>query len=110
MLEGSRVVGEWSNEGSKPSTRNSYRNYRDRHAKLVDDGSIAVEGEIGTLTRDVPFPSPSAAGSIAVGYSCNGRIAWTWEGGTYKDWENGTLPLVPPPQKILSNPDESVLP
>ena len=90
MLEGSRVVGEWSNEGSKPSTRNSYRNYRDRHAKLVDDGSIAVEGEIGTLTRDVPFPSPSAAGSIAVGYSCNGRIAWTWEGGTYKDWENGT--------------------
>ena len=90
MLEGSRVVGEWSNEGSKPSTRDSYRNYRDRHAKLVDDGSIAVEGEIGTLTRDVPFPSPSAAGSIAVGYSCNGRIAWTWEGGTYKDWENGT--------------------
>ena len=90
MLEGSRVVGEWSNEGSKPSTRNSYRNYRDRHAKLVDDGSIAVEGEIGTLTRDVPFPSPSAAGSVAVGYSCNGRIAWTWEGGTYKDWENGT--------------------
>ena len=91
MLEGSRVVGEWSNEGSKPSTRNSYRNYRDRHAKLVDDGSIAVEGEIGTLTRDVPFPSPSAAGSIAVGYSCNGRIAWTWEGGTYKDWENRDL-------------------
>lgn len=90
MLEGSRIVGTWANEGSKPSTRNSYRNYQDRHAKLVDDGSIAVEGEIGTLTRDVPFPSPSAAGSIAVGYSCNGRIAWTWEGGTYKDWENGT--------------------
>ena len=90
MLEGSRIVGKWTNEGSKLSTRNSYRNHRDRHAKLVDDGSIAVEGEIGTLTRDVPFPSPSAAGSIAVGYSCNGRIAWTWEGGTYKDWENGT--------------------
>lgn len=90
MLEGSRIVGKWANEGSKPSTRNSYRNYRDRHAKLVDDGSIAVEGTIGTLTRDIPFPSPSTAGSIAVGYSCNGRIAWTWEGGTYKDWENGT--------------------
>lgn len=90
MLEGSRIVGKWANEGSKPSTRNSYRNYRDRHAKLVDDGSIAVEGTIGTLTRDIPFPSPSTAGSIAVGYSCNGRIAWTWEGGTYKDWEDGT--------------------
>ena len=91
MLEGSRVVGEWSNEGSTPSTRNSYRNYRDRHAKLVDDGSIAVEGEIGTLTRDVPFPSPSAAGSVAVGYSCNGRTAWRWTGGTYGDWENRDL-------------------
>lgn len=91
MLEGSRVVGEWSNEGSKPSTRNSYRNYRDRHAKLVDDGSIAVEGEIGTLTRDVPFPSPSAASSVAVGYSCNGRAYWKWTGGTYGDWENRDL-------------------
>ena len=91
MLEGSRVVGEWSNEGSTPSTRNSYRNYRDRHAKLVDDGSIAVEGEIGTLTRDVPFPSPSTAGSVAVGYSCNGRTAWRWTGGTYGDWENRDL-------------------
>ena len=91
MLEGSRVVGEWSNEGSTPSTRNSYRNYRDRHAKLVDDGSIAVEGMIGRLTRDVPFPSPSTAGSVAVGYSCNGRISWTWEGGTYGDWENRYL-------------------
>lgn len=91
MLEGSRIVGKWANEGSKPSTRNSYRNYRDRHAKLVDDGSIAVEGEIGTLTRDVPFPSPSAAGSVAVGYSCNGRTAWKWTGGTYGDWENRDL-------------------
>ena len=91
MLEGSRVVGEWSNEGSTPSTRNSYRNYRDRHAKLVDDGSIAVEGTIGTLTRDVPFPSPSTAGSVAVGYSCNGRTAWRWTGGTYGDWENRDL-------------------
>lgn len=91
MLEGSRVVGEWSNEGSTPSTRNSYRNYRDRHAKLVDDGSIAVEGMIGRLTRDIPFPSPSTAGSIATGRSCNGRTAWKWTGGTYGDWENRDL-------------------
>ena len=91
MLEGSRIVGKWANEGSKPSTRNSYRNYRDRHAKLVDDGSIAVEGEIGILTRDVPFPSPSAAGSVADGYSCNGRAYWKWTGGTYGDWENRDL-------------------
>jgi len=75
MLEGSRVVGEWTNAGRTSSTRRSYESLCAQHTKLVDDGSIAVEGEIGTLTRDVPFPSQSAAGSVAVGYSCNGRIS-----------------------------------
>ena len=91
MLEGSRVVGEWTNKGSSPSTRRAYESYRARHTKLVDDGSIAVDGVVGILTRDVPFPSPSTAGSIATGRSCNGRKAWTWVGGTYDDWENRDL-------------------
>lgn len=91
MLEGSRVVGEWSNEGSSQSTRRVYESYRARHTKLVDDGSIAVDGVTGTLTRDIPFPSPSTAGSIATGRSCNGRTAWKWTGGTYGDWENRDL-------------------
>ena len=91
MLEGSRIVGEWTNEGRKPSTRRAYESYRARHTKLVDDGSIAVDGVVGMLTRDVPFPSPSTAGSIATGRSCNGRKAWTWVGGTYDDWENRDL-------------------
>lgn len=77
MMEGSRVVGKWTNAGRTSSTRRSYESLCAQHAKLVDDGSIAVEGTIGTLARDIPFPSPSTAGSIAVGYSCNGRIAWT---------------------------------
>lgn len=103
MLEGSRIVGEWTNEGGKPSTRRAYESYRARHTKLVDDGSIAVDGPCGTLTRDVPFPSPSTAGSIATGRSCNGRIVWIWEGGTYRDWENRDLdpasfPLTESPQ------------
>lgn len=91
MLEGSRVVGEWSNTGSSQSTRCVYESYRARHTKLVDDGSIAVDGVTGTLTRDIPFPSPSTAGSIATGRSCNGRTAWKWTGGTYGDWENRDL-------------------
>ena len=91
MLEGSHIVGEWTNKGSKQSTRRAYESYRSRHTKLVDDGSIAVDGLTGTLTRDVPFSSPSTAGSIATGRSCNGRIAWKWTGGTYGDWENRDL-------------------
>ena len=99
MLEGSRIVGKWTNAGRTSSTRQSYESLRTQHAKLVDDGSIAVEGMIGRLTRDIPFRSPSAAGSIAVGsiavgYSCNGRTAWKWTGGTYGDWENRDLPTV----------------
>ena len=90
MLEGSRVVGGWTYKGSSQSTRRVYESYRARHTKLVDDGSIAVDGVTGTLTRDIPFPSPSTAGSIATGRSCNGRTAWKWTGGTYGDWENGT--------------------
>lgn len=104
MLEGSRVVGEWTNVGRAPSTRSSYDSYRDRHTKLVDDGSIAVEGMIGTLTRDVPFSSPSAASSIAVGYSRNGRNAWKWAGGTYGDWENRD------PDPASSIPEECLQP
>ena len=91
MLEGSRVVGEWTNAGRTSSTRRSYESLRTQHAKLVDDGSIAVDGVTGTLTRDIPFPSPSTAGSIATGRSCNGRTAWKWTGGTYGDWENRDL-------------------
>jgi len=90
MLKGSRIVGKWTNEGSKPSTRQTYNNHRAQHTKLVDDGSIAVDGITGILTQDISFRSPSTAASVAVGYSCNGRIAWTWEGGTYKDWKDGT--------------------
>lgn len=110
MLEGSRVVGEWTNKGSSVSTRRAYRSLRARHTKLVDDGSIAVDGVAGTLTRDVPFPSPSTAGSIATGRSCNGRTAWKWTGGTYGDWENRDLDPVPttPAESLYS--DESVFP
>lgn len=104
MLKGSRVVGEWSNEGSTPSTRRSYKSLCAQHTKLVDDGSISVEGMIGRLTRDIPFRSPSTAGSIAVGYSCNGRTAWTWEGGSYADWEIRDLPTV------SISPDETLQP
>ena len=104
MLEGSRVVGEWTNKGSSQSTRRVYESYRARHTKLVDDGSIAVDGVNGTLTRDIPFPSPSTAGSIATGRSCNGRTAWKWTGGTYGDWENRDLPTV------STSPDETLHP
>jgi len=91
VLAGSRVVGAWTATGNAASTRRAYDSYRAQHDKLVADGSIAVEGHIGRLTRDVAFTSPSTAGAVAMGRSCNGRIEWQWDDGTYGEWEERGL-------------------
>lgn len=91
MLEGSVIVGSWKGTGTAESTRRAYASYRAQHERLIADGSIRVNGSVGTLTRDVPFGSPSTAGAIALGHSCNGRTEWTWSGGTYATWENRGL-------------------
>ncbi|WP_282852635.1 GIY-YIG nuclease family protein [Gulosibacter sediminis] len=87
MLEGSTVVGEWLGRATAESTRRAYASYRARHEKLVADGSIVIDGKVGHLTRDIVFTSPSTAGAIALGRSCNGRTSWLWNGGTYAQWE-----------------------
>lgn len=88
VLAGSVVVGSWTAEGRADSTKRSYASYRAQHEKLVADGSIEVVGSHARLARDVHFSSPSSAGAVILGRSCNGRIEWTWEGGTYASWED----------------------
>lgn len=87
MLEGSLVVGKWSGVGATESTKRRYAAYQAIRDKLIADGSIVIEGILGRLTRDVVFTSPSTAGAIALGRSCNGRTSWLWNGGTYAQWE-----------------------
>ncbi|VEG26576.1 GIY-YIG nuclease family protein [Actinomyces howellii] len=96
MLAGSHVVGAWNAAGRSEQTRRAYDSYRARHAKLVADGSIVVEGAIGVLTRDVPFTSPSTAGAVATGAACNGRRSWKTDGMAYGDWENRDLAVDQP--------------
>ena len=91
MLEGSRTIGQWRGVAKSETTRRSYEALAARFNKLVADGSIRVDGNVGVLTRDIAFTSPSAAGSIATGRSCNGRTAWTWDGGDYAHWEDRGL-------------------
>lgn len=91
MLAGSIIVGAWTTVGKAESTQRSYAAYRALHEKLVADGSIVVESRHGRLTRDIPFTSPSNAGGVAMGRSCNGRTSWLWEGGDYAAWENRGL-------------------
>ena len=90
------MTAAWTGVGRTPSTRRAYAAYRERHAKLVADGSITLDGATAVVTRDIPFASPSAAGAIATGRACNGRLSWLWDGGAYGDWENRDLPAASP--------------
>ncbi|WP_028658673.1 GIY-YIG nuclease family protein [Nocardioides insulae] len=89
MLAGSTVVGDWHGVGKAESTVKAYDSYRAQHMKLVAEGSIVIENGVGRLAKDVVFGSPSTAGAIAQGRSCNGRISWVGDDGTtFGAWES----------------------
>jgi hypothetical protein len=92
MLSGSTVVADWQGVGKANSTIRAYQSYRAAHQKLLADGSIVVSDGVGRLTKDLVFGSPSPAGAIAQGRSCNGRISWIAEDGTtFGQWESRDL-------------------
>lgn len=88
LLAGSRVVRRWHGVGKAASTQRAYAGYRAQHDALLADGSIVVEGDVGLVTRDIVFSSPSTAGAVALGRSCNGRIEWVYPGGSFGTWES----------------------
>lgn len=88
LLAGSRVVPVWHGVGKATSTQKAYANYRAQHEGLLADGSIVVEAGVGHVTRDIVFSSPSTAGAVALGRSCNGRIEWVSPEGTFGAWES----------------------
>lgn len=90
MLAGSVVVGG-VRESTKysESTARAYASYQALHQKMVANGAIALADGLGRFTRDTPFTSPSTAGAIALGRSCNGREAWiSSDGETFGHWES----------------------
>lgn len=88
LLHNSVVVGSWRGVGKAESTMRAYASYRAQHERLVVDGAILVEGQVGRLTRDVVLSSPSTAGAVALGRSCNGRREWISPGGSFGEWES----------------------
>ncbi|GAB3491834.1 GIY-YIG nuclease family protein [Flexivirga lutea] len=89
MLSNSLVVPEWHGVGKAASTQKAYANYRAQHESLLADGSIVVEDDVGRVTRDIVFSSPSTAGAIALGRSCNGRTSWVASDGlAFGAWES----------------------
>ncbi|WP_331888859.1 DUF4357 domain-containing protein [Williamsia sp.] len=89
MLAGSTVVAEWHGVGKADSTVKAYASYRAQHQRLIADGAIGVEEGRGRVTRSIPFTSPSTAGAVALGRSCNGRREWIADdGATFGHWES----------------------
>lgn len=91
VLAGSTGVAAWVAAGTAESTRRAYDAYRERHARLVRDGSIRVENGTGVVARDLVFTSPSLAGAILLGRSCNGRRSWVSAEGTFGEWESRNI-------------------
>lgn len=90
LLAGSLVVPSWHGVGKASSTKKAYASYRNQHEQLVAEGAIAVDSDSGQGrgTRNIVFPSPSAAGAVVLGRSCNGRREWISNLGTFGDWES----------------------
>lgn len=58
-------------------------------AILTEKGLFAQEGERLRLTEDFVFASPSAAATVMLGWTANGRVSWkTAEGQTLKDLQS----------------------
>lgn len=88
VLMGSVVVARWHGVGKAESTQKAYAGYRAQHEQLLGEGAIVVENGRGRLTRDVVFSSPSTAGAIALGRSCNGRRELIAGSETFGSWES----------------------
>ena len=69
--------------GKADCTVKAYASYRAQHERLVSDGAIVVESFRGRLIRDIVSSSPSTAGAMALGRSCNGRREWISPEGSF---------------------------
>jgi len=89
MLKGSVVIGSWHGVGKAESTMKAYAAYRTQHEALLAEGAFVVDSGGARLARDVVFSSPSTAGAVALGRSCNGRVEWvSADGSTFGIWES----------------------
>jgi len=95
VLAGSKAAREVKTSDTySPSTASAYNSYRSLHQKLVDSGALVPAGQLMTFSQDTVFSSPSTAGAIVVGGSCNGRVSWvTQTGQSFGAWENEGVDL-----------------
>ncbi len=83
ILEGSTARREWAADYVKPGKR--------EREKLISLGVLAPTSDGAALQLQKPyvFKSPSTAGEVIAGRSCNGRAEWKMRGSgeSYGDWQ-----------------------
>ena len=92
LLKGSKVVAQWPKPKPewKSRTLRTYAQLAAKHAKLVEEGRIQRDGDIGIVTVNIPFNNPSLPAEMALGTAVQGPTRWvTGEGEsklTYAQW------------------------
>jgi hypothetical protein len=78
---GSLARSEWAGQGA--------HNYKRQFDELVRSGVLIPQGNHRVFAQSYAFSSPSAAGAMVTGRSCNGQLAWTVQGTgeSYQEWE-----------------------
>lgn len=90
VLAGSTAAREVKSSATySASTAAAYDTYRALQERLVAAGALIPTNGSLRFAQDTVFTSPSTAGAIVIGGSCNGRRSWVTESGlTFGDWES----------------------
>ena len=93
-VEGEFVVLKDSRASAKPAK--SWDTYRGLHQELLNEGVLVPDpgnAELYLFTKDYPFASPSAAGSIVGAANVSGPAVWILEGSdrTYGEWQEAKI-------------------
>jgi hypothetical protein len=78
VLKGSEAKGSYAKSYAKHSIK--------RRQKMIDEGTLTVNGNKLVFTQDAIFTSISAAADLVLGRSANGNLEWVdQQGRTYKE-------------------------
>ena len=81
MRAGSQAVA-----GTVPSMAQYVRGMFDLRQELINNGVLAMQGELYQFTQDYSFSSPSTAAGVVLGRNANGRVEWkAADGRTLKE-------------------------
>ena len=93
-VDGEFVVLKDSQASAKPAK--SWDTYQDLHKTLMEDDVLVLDpqnAELYVFSKDYPFKSTSAAGSIVSASNVSGRGVWKLDGSdqTYGDWQDAKI-------------------